>query len=112
MKKLLAIGLVMAVPASAASVVSSPAPVQSSTAAPKWVDAPLTVGGYASLNNGKCCTIVRITDMVISTGPDHQPIWITTFYSDSSGNFPADNQYSRTAERRFSSSDLHGVAMS
>jgi hypothetical protein len=113
MKKLFAFTLVIAMPASAASLVKSPVVVQPVTASPQSGNVPLAVGGYATLKgSGKCCTIVRITDMVISTDPDHQPVWIGTFYSDTSGNLPANNDYWRTAELRFSSSDLQGVTVS
>jgi hypothetical protein len=110
MKKLFAISLVMAMPASAASVVTSPVAVKSGTATQKWVDGPLTVGGFAYIKSaGKCCVVVRITDLVTSTSSDHEPVWIAIFYSDSSGNWSADSDYWRTAELRFSSADLQGV---
>jgi hypothetical protein len=110
MKKVFAISLVMAMPASAASVVTSPVAVKSGTAAPNWVNAPLTVGGFAYIKAaGKCCAIVRNTDMVTSTSSDHQPVWIAIFYSDTSGNWRTDSDYWRTAELRLSSADLQGV---
>jgi hypothetical protein len=111
MKKLFAFGLLMAMPASAAVIVTSSTPVQLAAASP-WVDAPLAIGGYAYIKGqGKCCTIVRITDMVISADSYHQQIWITTFYSDSSGNWPVDDPYWRTSELRFNGSDLQGVTL-
>jgi hypothetical protein len=50
--------------------------------------------------------------MVVSNDPEHQPVWIAMFYSDSSGNWPVGSDYWRTAELRFNSSDLQGVASS
>lgn len=112
MKKLYAFTLVMAMPASAASVVSSPVAVQLTPSSQQSVSVPLAVGGYASIkSNGKCCTIVRITDMVLSSDAAHQPIWIATYYSDSSGNWPVGSDYWRTAQLRFDSSGLQGVAI-
>jgi hypothetical protein len=112
MKKLFALGLLMAMPASATVLVTSATPVGVTTGSTQWANAPLTVGGYAYIKSqGKCCTIVRINDMVVSADSYHQQIWITTFYSDSSGNWPVENLYWRTAELRFNSSDLQGIAI-
>ena len=104
MKKLLLLpAACLTIPASASVVVSSPVVVQQ-----KFVDGPLKVGGYAYVKSqDNCCLIVQIQDMV-STGPNN-PIWITTFYSDSSGNYPADNAYWRSVRSRFNSSDLQGL---
>lgn len=104
MKKLLFLSaLMMALPASASVVVNSPVVIRQG-----FVDAPLAVGGFASVKgDNRCCMIVRIVDVVYA-GPDN-PIWITTYYSDSSGNFPADNSYWQSARLRFNSSDLQGL---
>lgn len=99
-----------ALPVSATPIVLSPVTVQV-TQGVTANNSDLAVGGYVTIKGAKCCTVFRIVDVVTTDGPNPEHVWIVQFYSDSSGNWPTDSQYWRSAELRFSSADLVAVRL-
>jgi hypothetical protein len=127
MKKLFAFTLVMAMPASAASVVSSPALVQNPGAASavaasprQWVRAPLSNGGYARCKNPNGCRtwVAPHNEVVAEYGEvmegalfdgwsaaadGYPPVQILVVHAIGSNNVPYTGIYSRA-------DDWEGVA--
>ena len=106
----LALALVIALPASAAPpIIQSATSVALPGATASVSDTTLKVGGLARVKAAGCCLIVKIADMQTAETSDRAPIWIAYYYSDTSGSFPANNTYARSLERRFASSDLQAL---
>jgi hypothetical protein len=84
-----------------------------------WVDAPLTVGGYAcnraqenSAHIGPCGSniVYRIIGTVQSSDAVPITLYQAQFYADASGQFPATGPYDAGFVGYFRAEDLHGIA--
>ena len=119
LKPLAAALAVLAVPASSASVVTSPVvvqrppgwpsqPTQPTQPVTQWTQRSLAVGEYAFVKSqGPCCSgiVVHLVEYYPSSG-----MWATTFFQDVSGNFPSSNPYWQAQTLYFNAADLQGLS--
>lgn len=84
-----------------------------------WVDAPLTVGGYAcnalqenTPNVGPCGSsiVYRITGTTQSADTPSVTLYTAVYAQDASGNFPASDTYARDFVGYWPAAALHGIA--